>query len=87
MGLSFIVGAIIPIVPYIILSGMPAFYVSSLLGGITLFGVGAFKGHLAGQSLLVSGTNFFLIAVSAAGSGYLIGLVVQHFFPGVSIAT
>ena len=86
MGLSFIVGAIIPIVPYIILSGMPAFYVSSLLGGITLFGVGAFKGHLAGQSLLVSGTNFFLIAVSAAGLGYLIGLVVQHFFPGVSIA-
>ena len=85
MGLSFIVGAIIPIVPYIILSGMPAFYVSSLLGGITLFGVGAFKGHLAGQSLLVSGTNFFLIAVSAAGLGYLIGLVVQHFFPGVSI--
>jgi VIT1/CCC1 family predicted Fe2+/Mn2+ transporter len=87
MGLSFIVGAIIPIVPYIILSGMQALYVSSLLGGITLFGVGAFKGHLAGQSLLVSGTNFFLIAVSAAGLGYLIGLVVQHFFPGVSIAT
>jgi len=87
MGLSFIVGAIIPIAPYIILSGMHALYVSSLLGGITLFGVGAFKGHLAGQSLLVSGTNFFLIAVSAAGLGYLIGLVVQHFFPGVSIAT
>jgi len=87
MGLSFIVGAIIPIVPYVILSGMHALYVSSLLGGITLFGVGAFKGHLAGQSLLVSGTNFFLIAVSAAGLGYLIGLVVQHFFPGVSIAT
>jgi VIT1/CCC1 family predicted Fe2+/Mn2+ transporter len=87
MGLSFIVGAIIPIVPYIVLSGMHALYVSSLLGGITLFGVGAFKGHLAGQSLLVSGTNFFLIAVSAAGLGYLIGLVVQHFFPGVSIAT
>jgi vacuolar iron transporter family protein len=85
MGFSFIVGAIIPIVPYIILSGMPAFYVSGLLGGITLFGVGAFKGHLAGQSLLVSGTKFFLIAVSAAGLGYLIGLVVQHFFPGVSI--
>lgn len=85
MGFSFIVGAIIPIVPYLIVSGMPAFYVSGLLGGITLFGVGAFKGHLAGQSLLVSGTKFFLIAVSAAGLGYLIGLVVQHFFPGVSI--
>lgn len=87
MGLSFILGAIVPIAPYIVLSGVRAFYLSSLLGGVMLFGVGAFKGYLAGQSLFVAGTKFFLIAVGAAGLGYLIGLVVQHFFPGVSIAT
>jgi hypothetical protein len=29
--------------------------------------------------------KFFVIAVSAAGVGYLIGLVVQYFFPGISI--
>ena len=87
MGLSFIVGAIIPIVPYMIWSGLAPLYVSALLGGITLFGVGVFKGYLAGQSLLVSGGKFFVIAVSAAGLGYLAGLVVQHFFPGISIPT
>jgi vacuolar iron transporter family protein len=85
MGLSFIVGAIIPIAPYMFWAGMEALYVSSLLGGITLFGVGAFKGHLAGQSLFLSGGKFFLIAVGAAALGYLIGLVVQYFFPGISI--
>jgi VIT1/CCC1 family predicted Fe2+/Mn2+ transporter len=85
MGLSFIVGAIIPILPYMIWSGVAALYVSALLGGVTLFGVGAFKGQLAGQSLLVSGGQFFIIAVSAAGLGYLIGLVVQFFFPNITV--
>ena len=85
MGLSFVVGAIIPIVPYIMMPGINAFYASSLLGGATLFGVGAFKGILAGQSPLLSGIKFFLIAVSAAAAGYALGLVVQYFFPGIAI--
>lgn len=85
MGLSFVVGATIPILPYLILSGLEALYLSALLGGVTLFGVGAFKGKLAGKSLFLSGLEFFLIAVAAAGAGYLIGLVVQYFFPGINI--
>jgi vacuolar iron transporter family protein len=87
MGLSFVVGAMVPLLPYIVFSGVAALYVSSFLGGVTLFAVGAFKGYLAGQSLAVSGFKFFLIAVAAAGMGYLIGLVVQWFFPGISIPT
>ena len=85
MGLSFIMGATIPILPYMISSGLTALYISALLGGITLFGVGAFKGKLAGKSVILSGLEFFLVAVGAAGAGYLIGLVVQYFFPGVNI--
>jgi predicted membrane protein (TIGR00267 family) len=85
MGLSFIVGAFIPIIPYIVFSGVPALYLSGLLGGITLFGVGAFKGRLAGKAKFKSGLEFFIIAVSAAGAGYLIGIVVQHFFPGFAV--
>ena len=87
MGLSFVVGAIVPILPYIFSSGVAAFYLSALLGGVTLFGVGALKGQLAGQSLFQSGFKFFVIAVSAAVAGYLIGLLVQHFFPGIAIPT
>ena len=85
MGLSFVLGAVIPIVPYTIIAGLSALYLSALLGGLTLFGVGAFKGYLAGKSLMLSGLRFFLVAVGAAGSGYLIGLIVQYFFPGVTV--
>jgi len=85
MGLSFIVGAMIPLVPYMILSGLEALYLSALLGAITLFGVGAFKGHLAGQCLFLSGGKFFLIAMGATVLGYLAGIVAQYFFPGISL--
>jgi VIT1/CCC1 family predicted Fe2+/Mn2+ transporter len=47
--------------------------------------VGVFKGYLAGKSLLLSGLEFFIVAVGAAGLGYIIGLIVQYFFPGVAI--
>jgi VIT1/CCC1 family predicted Fe2+/Mn2+ transporter len=75
----------VPIVPYLILSGVSAFYLSGLLGGLTLFAVGAFKGRLAGQSLWTAGTQFFLVAVGAAALGYLIGLIVQYLFPGITV--
>lgn len=85
MGLSFIVGASIPMLPYIFLSGAAALYLSVALAAATLFSVGLFKGYLAARSPFQSGVEFFLIAVGAAGAGYLIGLVVQHFFPDIAV--
>jgi VIT1/CCC1 family predicted Fe2+/Mn2+ transporter len=85
MAVSFIVGALIPIMPYFVLKGTAALYLSITLSALTLFAVGVFKGRLAGKSELRSGVQFFAIAVSAALLGYLIGLVVQYLFPDVSI--
>ena len=85
MGLSFIVGASIPMFPYIFLSGAAALYLSVALAAATLFSVGLFKGYLAARSPFQSGVEFFLIAVGAAGAGYLIGLAVQRLFPGIAI--
>jgi VIT1/CCC1 family predicted Fe2+/Mn2+ transporter len=85
MGLSFIVGAVIPILPYLLIHGIGAFYLSVALSALTLFGVGVFKGYLAAKSPALSGIQFFAIAVGAAGLGYLIGLFVQYWFPGISI--
>ena len=87
MGLSFILGAIVPIAPYMILSGVAALYLSALLGGLTLFGVGVFKGYLAAKSPILSGAQFFAIAVGAALLGYMIGVAVQYVFPGIAIPT
>jgi vacuolar iron transporter family protein len=85
MGLSFVVGAIIPLFPYLILTGIEALYLSVFLAAMTLLGVGVFKGHLASKSLVFSGMEFCLIAVGAAVVGYVIGLVVQYLFPGINI--
>ena len=85
MGVSFIVGALIPLLPYLFLSGLRALSLSVALAGVTLFTVGVFKGYLAAKSLLLSGVEFFLIAVGAALLGYLIGFVIQYLFPGVVI--
>ncbi len=85
MGLSFIVGALIPIAPYLTLGGMAALYLSIALSALTLFGVGFFKGRLAAKSPALSGVQFFTIAVGAAALGYLIGLIVQYFFPGITV--
>lgn len=85
MGLSFVLGAIVPLFPYFFFSGIAALAASAALGAATLFSVGAFKGYLAGKPMLPSGAQFFLIAVGASGAGYLIGLAVQYFFPGVAV--
>jgi VIT1/CCC1 family predicted Fe2+/Mn2+ transporter len=85
MGLSFAIGALIPISPYFLLEGWEAFYLSVALSALTLFGVGAFKGKLAAQPQFGSGAQFFLIAVSAAALGFAIGLIVQYFFPDISL--
>jgi VIT1/CCC1 family predicted Fe2+/Mn2+ transporter len=85
MGLSFVVGALIPLLPYLLFAGMQALYISAALGALTLFSVGVFKGRLAAKPVFASGLEFFFIAVGAAGLGYLIGLVVQYFFPEIGI--
>ncbi|HEY7316535.1 MAG TPA: VIT1/CCC1 transporter family protein [Candidatus Binatia bacterium] len=85
MAVSFIVGALVPILPYLIVKGATALYVSIILSAAALFAVGVFKGLLAGKSPIVSGLQFFAIAVGAGLAGYLIGLAVQHFFPGITL--
>jgi len=87
MAASFMVGAFVPIVPYLLIGGRQALCLSIVLSGFVLFAVGFVKGRLAAKSPARSGTQFFVIAVGAALLGYLIGLMVQHFFPGVSIPT
>ncbi len=85
MGVSFVIGAVIPLVPYLLLSGAKALDLSVVLAGVTLFSVGVFKGYLTAKSLFSSGVQFFAIAVGAALLGYLIGLGVQQFFPGINL--
>jgi VIT1/CCC1 family predicted Fe2+/Mn2+ transporter len=82
MGIAFLVGALVPLLPYILVPPMgPNDYVGLAAAMVTtalaLFGVGYFQGWLTqhGRRWL-SGMRFLGIAMGAAVAGYLIGLLI-----------
>jgi VIT1/CCC1 family predicted Fe2+/Mn2+ transporter len=73
----FSIGAIIPVFPYIFLTGSTAVTVSMVLSGVGLFIIGAGITLFTGRNLAYSGVRQVLFGLAAAaitfGIGYLIG--------------
>ena len=78
--LLFSIGAIIPVLPFFLLSGMTAVIVSLVLSTIGLFAIGAGITLFTGRGLLFSGGRQVLFGLAAAGITYAIGHLI-----GVSI--
>ncbi len=74
--LAFAVGAIIPVLPYLVASGTTAFLASLGLSLIALFGVGAAVSLLTGRSMLYSGFRQMGIGAAAAAVTYAVGTVI-----------
>src|SRR5206468_12549353 len=80
IGLSFLVGALIPLAPFLLLTtATVALAISALVSGLFLFLVGAWKGRVVGRKAWRSGLETFLIGFAAAGILYLIGKGVGFF--------
>ncbi len=80
IGLSFLVGALIPLVPFLFIQeSTAALAVSALISPLFLFTVGAWKGRVVRRKLWKSGLETLLIGVAAAGILYLIGGVIGFF--------
>jgi VIT1/CCC1 family predicted Fe2+/Mn2+ transporter len=77
MALSFIVGGVIPLAPFIALPLDVALLLGAALTAAVLFGVGVFKGRLAGQPPARAGLEFLAIALIATGIGYAIGHAIE----------
>lgn len=80
MALSFLVGAIFPIVPYTLISGIPALITSIALASLALFGIGVIKARVADTSQLRSGLEAFAIGAAAAILGYVLGTWIPKLF-------
>jgi len=78
---AFAVGAAVPVLPYLVTSGAPAFVASLVLSLAALFAVGAGVSLLTGRSVLFSGSRQVLIGAAAAGVTFAVGSVI-----GVSVA-
>lgn len=76
----FALGAIIPVAPFIFMSGMNAVYLSIGLSTIGLFALGAVITLFTGRTLLYSGFRMVLFGLLAAAITFGIGRVI-----GVSI--
>ena len=69
----FAVGAIIPLLPYLLLPGAWAAGSAAVLAGLVLAGVGGLVGFLAGTGVVRSAARMLGLAALAAGVTYAVG--------------
>ena len=74
--LLFAVGAIIPVLPFIFLTGLPAVYVSIVISAFGLFAIGAAITLMTGRSIWFSGMRMVLFGLAAAALTYGIGRLI-----------
>jgi VIT1/CCC1 family predicted Fe2+/Mn2+ transporter len=72
--LCFALGALVPIVPYLL--GFDELWLALLAGGLGLFAAGALVARFTRRRWWSSGTRQFLLGVAAAGVTYLIGRLI-----------
>jgi len=78
---AFSIGAIVPVVPYVLTSGLVAFWASLIVSLVALFGVGAAVSFLTHRPPLVVGARQAGLGLAAAvvtyGIGALLGTAVS----------
>jgi predicted membrane protein (TIGR00267 family) len=80
MGVSYVVGGMIPMVPYLIFSLPTALPVSVLVTVGTLFVFGGLKGMLVKQPWWRSGLEMLFVAGLAGAAGYFIGRLAGNIY-------
>jgi len=78
---AFIVGAIVPVLPYLFAAGGTAWMMSGLLSCLALFSVGALISIFTARGPLVSGLRMLAIGLLASATTYGVGWLL-----GVSVA-
>ncbi len=77
----FAIGAIVPLLPFLLTAGGRAVFISAALSGLTLFGVGGAMTVLTGRGFLGSALRMLVIGAAAAsityGVGTLLGVAVS----------
>lgn len=82
MGLSFVVGAFPPLLPYGFLPALRALPFSLAFAAMALFGFGVGKTYFTRKNWMTSGLEVVALGVLAAGIGYLGGWVVSRLITG-----
>ncbi len=78
---AFVVGAAIPVLPFLIAGGPPAVVASLVLSLIAMFFVGVAVSLITGRGAIFSGLRQVAIGASAAGVTFIVGRII-----GVSVS-
>ncbi len=73
----FSIGAIVPLVPFLFTQGTTAVLIASVIGALTLFGVGAALSYLTERPFWLSGTRMLAIGATAAAITYGVGTLLD----------
>jgi VIT1/CCC1 family predicted Fe2+/Mn2+ transporter len=76
MGAAFGAGALVPVLPFLILPVVPALPIAAVATGAVLFGIGVVKSRWTHRSALPSGLEVLALAAVAGVAGYLFGIVM-----------
>lgn len=76
VGLSAIVGSIVPLLPFLVLPMKPAMWGAVGIAAVTLFLVGVYKAHVTTGRWWKSGLELSAIGMAAALVGYLVGALL-----------
>jgi predicted membrane protein (TIGR00267 family) len=77
VGLSALVGSLIPLIPFFFLPVITGIWTSLLVSGLALFGFGAYKARKTVGHPMRSGIELFVIGMVSAAAGYVVGLFFQ----------
>jgi VIT1/CCC1 family predicted Fe2+/Mn2+ transporter len=80
MGLSFVLSAMLPILPYVLLPARPALGLSVGLTILALFCIGLGKAAISHRNFWRSGLEVVGIGLAAAALTYLLGTFIPHLF-------
>ncbi len=80
VGVSAIVGSVIPLMPFIFLPVLDALVPSLVLSTLVLFAVGVYKAKVTVGNWLKSGIEMAAVGMLAALVGYLVGKLTGEFF-------
>ena len=79
-GLATAFGAVIPVFPFIVLTGTPAIVLSFVLSMASHFLVGAARSVFTGRGLARSGFDMFVVGLGVAVVGYFVGDWIGRLF-------
>jgi VIT1/CCC1 family predicted Fe2+/Mn2+ transporter len=77
VGVSAVVGSLIPLIPFVILPVGMSMWVSIVVAALVLFGVGAYKARLTVGHPGRSGLELAIIGTLSALVGYAVGVLLR----------